>query len=173
MKKNIDYKRLMIVSGVIIAIAFVSDFYLNWKSNKSLNLDLSSFAPSYKEKSKEGEFKEHLDSVSNIYSNFHYGFSIDYPNNWELDRGSSEHTVIRGVQKDSLYTLAVIVVEISDIKQTTNIWDLWDKNIADFRQKHIYFANSTSTSEVNESNVRKVYLSNQPALETTTTKSLV
>jgi hypothetical protein len=95
---------------------------LVFESNCQTN---QTFVPSFKDSNLNGNKIEHLDSVSMIYSNFKYGFSMDFPDNWKFDRGNGEHTVIRAGQKDSFMLVAVNVFELKAApKSDFSLWKI-------------------------------------------------
>ena len=50
----------------------------------------------------------------NRYSNTYFGIATNFPDNWELDRGISELSVVRAFNADSALTIALIVFPYSD-----------------------------------------------------------
>ena len=91
-------------------------------------LDL--FNPSFKEQKKNVVFLEYYDTISDVYSNFKYNFSIRSPKNWERDQGVSEHTIFRSFQKDSGYSLSANVIEIK--------YNIEDSYWEDYKKNQIY-----------------------------------
>lgn len=80
---------------------------------KSKNIDLSGKIQNEFEDIQEG----------NLYSNQILNFSIDLPDNWQVDRGTQPSTVIRAFQRDSAMTLTVNVIkwnEKEEIKKNVN-----------------------------------------------------
>ncbi len=125
------------------------------------------FAPSFKKSNLNGNNIEHLDSISMIYSNFKYGFSMDFPDNWKFDRGNAEHTVIRAGQKDSFMLAAVNVIELKEVpKSDFSLWKIWDNKelgMAEFMKNELKKA---LNSEIIDYSWRKVYVNNREAIET-------
>ncbi len=125
------------------------------------------FAPSFKDSYLKGNEIEHLDSISMIYSNFKYGFSMDFPDNWKFDRGNAEHTVIRAGQKDSFMLAAVNVIELKEVpKSDFSLWKIWDNKeigMAEYVKKGF---KKTLNSEITDFTWRKVYVNNREAIET-------
>lgn len=116
---------------ILIVICFLSASCQggNLKSKNSKE----DFMPSYKEQlsnnSGKKNFTEFYDSTSNIYSNYQYGFSMKFPSNWAVDKGFSEHTIIRGLEKDSAITFSINVIEIKDgANDKFSIWKYFDSN---------------------------------------------
>jgi len=74
------------------------------------------FKPSFKElinsSSGDAGFEEFYNSSTRIYSNYRYGFAFKWPSGCTIDRGFSEHTIIRGVQEDSAISFSINVFEI-------------------------------------------------------------
>lgn len=92
---------------------------------------------------------------------------MDFPDNWSLDRGVSEHTIIRGRQIDSLITFAINIVEVSDIIQSgVSIWDLWEDKSKGFEEESRNELQKSANLDTYNYNTRKVYVSNIEAFET-------
>jgi hypothetical protein len=152
----------MFVAFIIFLIAFTYLKQLNIETNKNT----SDFEPSYKESNLKGNSVEHLDSLTLIYSSFKYGFSMDFPNNWSIDRGVSEHTIIRGVQIDSSISFSVNVIELKDMKsKDLNIWDLWDNKSMGLEKNYRKMLPKMVNSDIWNFKPRKVYVSNKEAVE--------
>lgn len=108
---------------VIIISLVISCNYQKSESQKS-----NDFEKSFKEQKGEG-FVEHLDSITNIYSNFRYHVAFDAPDNWDTDLGVSEHTIFRTFQTDSSLTFSINVIEqkLSEKEKKTDIWELYEQ----------------------------------------------
>jgi len=147
-------------------IAFFILIIIKDARNKNPENSNSDFKPSYKESASPGDFSEHLDSTTLIYSNYRYGVAMDFPNNWEIDRGVSEHTIIRGGRKDSAISFAINVVELDDTSSSEiTIWDLWDNEDLDLENIYLQMMIQAVNSEVHDYQFRKVYVSNREAME--------
>lgn len=48
----------------------------------------------------------------NKYSNHHYNLAIDFPDDWQHDRGLSDYTLFRAFQRDSGLTMSLIVIPL-------------------------------------------------------------
>ncbi|MBN2893194.1 MAG: hypothetical protein JXL97_15090 [Bacteroidales bacterium] len=123
----------------IIAIASVFATFL-YLRDKIFDLDIlfkhndtnsEYFEKSFKEQENKA-FSEHLDSTTNIYSNFKYHVAFDAPDNWKTDAGVSEHTIFRAYQPDSLLTFSINVVELksenNEKNQEIDFWEFYQKN---------------------------------------------
>lgn len=95
----------------------------NSEAQKSNN-----FEKSFKEHKGEA-FVEHLDSTTNIYSNFKYHVAFDAPDNWKTDMGVSEHTIFRTFLRDSSITFSINVIEqkLSENEKNIDSWKLYQK----------------------------------------------
>jgi hypothetical protein len=130
------------------------------------------FKPSYKQSinsNNESSFTEFLDSKTNTYSNFKYGFSIKFPKNWFMDKGASEHTIIRGGVLDSMITMAVNVIELNlndGEGKITSIWPIYDNNRNDYELKMRANFRSVTNSNFNLFNTKKIYIFNNQAILT-------
>jgi hypothetical protein len=47
---------------------------------------------------------------NNVYTNYYYYITVDFPDNWPIDRGNSEVTILRALVKDSALSLSLNVV---------------------------------------------------------------
>lgn len=120
---------------------------------------------SFKESKLQGTYIENLDSASMIYSNYKYGFAMDFPDNWSFDRGVSEHTIIRAVQYDSTISYSINVIELKDMKSDVDIWTVWDN---DFKGLEVNYKNMITkmvNTDIFNFSMRKVNISNRKAIE--------
>lgn len=125
------------------------------------------FSPSSKELNEKDKFVEHLDSTTLLYSNFKYKFSVDFPDKWLLDRGVSEHTIIRGSQKDSAISFAVNVITLSEPAFVEkSIWDLWDMKELNMEENNKKMLTKNFQTSLNKYSSRRIYISNKKAIET-------
>jgi len=160
MNKNIRNSFIFLAGLIILSIfLFVKEYQLKNSSH------LSDFEPSFKESNLQGSKIEHLDTASLIYSNFKYGFAMDFPNNWSIDRGVSEHTIIRAAQTDSTISCAINVIELGDMKSDISIWTLWDNKSMEFEANYRNMFSKLVNSEIYNFSPRKVYVSNREAIE--------
>lgn len=125
------------------------------------------FKPSYKEQIKNAKdsvrFEVFFDSTNNLYSNYKYGVSMKFPKGWDIDMGVAEHTIIRGVQKDSAITFAISVMEVNgDLDKEISIWDIFNekkvrealgKDIINFKFDKLYFDNKRAIRQEYETTV--------------------
>jgi len=100
-----------------LLIIFVMIFLVACKENKSEEPadPTASFEDSFKEKMKTNKDLESeilFDEKSKIYTNNLYNISMDFPDHWEVDMGTSENSLVRGVEKDSGMTFIVVPIEI-------------------------------------------------------------
>jgi len=95
------------------------------KREKSASKDLPfPTEDSFKEKlnkDKALEAQVLFDEKSKIYTNKLYNISMDFPDNWEVDMGTSENSLVRGIQKDSGITFIVIPIELQKGSRTYNL----------------------------------------------------
>lgn len=132
-------------------------------NSKTFQFDLK---PSLKESNIKGDFIEHLDSVSLIYSNFKYGVSMDFPDNWTINKGVAEHTIIKGVQKDSAISFSINVIERGeDMLNDLNIWDIWDNKSLGLEQTYLKQFSKVYNSETYNYQTKKIYVSNKEAIQ--------
>ena len=103
LKKKIFNRIILLFFALLLSNSIICQ-----KSTKNINV----IEPSLKEKVSKDE---HLDNKTNIYSSFKYGFAVDFPDNWTIDRGVSKNTIIRCVQKDSAISFSINVIEVKNI----------------------------------------------------------
>ncbi|WP_233899223.1 hypothetical protein [Tenacibaculum piscium] len=141
----------------------------NSKSSKPKNID-SGFEKSFKEQN-ENTFNEHIDSITNIYSNFKYNVAYDGPDKWNFDTGVSEHTIYRTYESDSAITFSVNVIEVkkNSIKKNKNlnIWTLYQENKEQMDKPLTKLLEEQLNTKVEGFKATKAYLKNNVALRRT------
>ena len=160
MNKKIRNSFIFLAGLIILTIVLIVKEYKVKNSS-----DTADFEPSFKESNLQGNKIEYLDTVTSIYSNFKYGFAMDFPNNWSIDRGVSEHTLIRAGQIDSTISISINVIELSDMKSDISIWNLWDNKTLGFEANYRSMLSKSVNTDIYNFNPRKVYVSNREALE--------
>jgi len=160
-------KDLTRIAGICGFILFTSLFFATGEPTKSIQ----DFKPSYKENmsnSGSSKFEEFLDKKTNSYSNYKYGFAIRFPMNWTINKGVSEHTIIKGIEADSLITVSVNVIELNFKKneEIKSAWDLYDNT----RLQYEALLKSKGKSEANTNfenfDMKKIHLFNFEAIQT-------
>ena len=154
-----------------LIVLFTSMVFLSCTSN--INEKVSNnegFMPSYKELSTDtnnvNTFIEHFDSITNIYSNFRYGFSMNFPNNWDIDKGVSEHTIIRAYEKDSSISCAVNVIEIEmDKNSKQTMWSVLAKNEELIETQLKQMVEKSLKTKIDYYSLEKIYIKNYEALK--------
>ncbi len=147
-------------------IIFVCGYLVSCNSQNTESKKISDFEKSFKEQKGEG-FVEHLDSTTNIYSNFKYHVAFDAPNNWKTDLGVSEHTIFRTFQPDSSTTFSINVIEqkLSEKEKKIDIWELYQQ----YKEQFDYQIRTTLEKQLNtkmENLVsQKSYLRNNVSLK--------
>jgi len=59
---------------------------------------------------------------NNIYTNHYYNIATDFPDDWTVDRGNSEITVLRTINRDSALTISLNVVpNKKDVESNFNL----------------------------------------------------
>jgi len=161
MDKKVRNSYLMF-SGLIILLIIIIFKSFNTK-NKSAKPE---FKPSFKESNSKGDFVDNLDSTTLIYSNYKYGFAMDFPDNWSIDKGVSEHTIIRGYRKDSAISLSINIIELNDVNlKELNIWDLWDNKSIGLEDNYHQMLSKIGSSKTYNYATRKVNISNREGIE--------
>jgi len=151
---------------VIISIFLL---WISCNSNKSVSKQIDNdFGKSFKEDKGE-EFNVHLDSLTNIYSNFKYHVAFDAPDNWKTDVGVSEHTVFRTFQKDSSITFSINVIDMNLTNNKLNsfedIWDFYQKNKEQLDTPIISFFENQMNTNIKGYNCKKVFIKNKVCLK--------
>lgn len=151
------FSRVVFISFVFLLL---SNSFFCQNSTNNINV----FEPSLKEKDSKDEY---LDTRTKIYSNFKYGFAVDFRDNWTIDRGVSKNTIIRSTQKDSAISFSINVIEVKKIKPAKGTWEFWDNNYDNFRSSQFELLSQMLNSKLSNYKNRKVYIDNTPAIETT------
>lgn len=158
-KKTRDY--LLIGAGLIGVLIFVN---LPQRPNKYKSKE-SDFAPSFKESNDKSNFVEYLDSIKLIYSNYKYGIAMDLPDNWTIDKGVAEHTLIRASQKDSGITFVINVIELKDMTSDVTLWQIYDDKSFGFEAAYKDMLTKSVNSDIYNLLSRKVTIANREAIE--------
>lgn len=162
MNNNKRNLQVLIVLMFLIVIGYLLKKTTNIETQEK-NEEIK-FAPSLKEGKKD--FVEYLDSTTLIYSNFKYNIAIDFPDHWSIDKGVSEHTIIRGSYADSGLSLAINVIELEGFEMDDKtIWDLYDQNEQIWENEKQKLLQEATNEELYSFNSRKVHLSNVEAIE--------
>lgn len=147
-----------------VAITLSSSCNLKKYKDKDIN---SSFEKSFKEED-EKSFKEHIDSISNIYSNFKYSVAYDGPNKWKFDAGVSEHTIYRTFETDSAITFSINVIELKKNKikkkNVATIWTMYQENKEEMDKPITKLLEEQLNTEIKNFTAKKTYLKNNVAL---------
>lgn len=87
---------------------------------------------SYKEQVSNGVLSKQtqsLDTLTNIYSNNVYLISMDAPDHWNIDYGTSKHSIFRGNDPELALTFSIVVVELkTNQNNSKNAWDFYLNN---------------------------------------------
>lgn len=154
-------QNLYLLLGLACLILLAYLFKITTSKEKPLKQNNVEFAPSLKQKNEE--FVEYLDSSSLIYSNYKYNIAVDFPDHWAVDKGVSEHTIVRGSYPDSGLSLAINVIELEELEvDDKTIWDLYDHNWENNKKELLEEA---TNEELHDFESRKVHLSNVEAVE--------
>jgi hypothetical protein len=62
--------------------------------------------------------------TKNLYTNNYFGVAIDFPNNWDADRGVAEHSLIRVFSADSGITMSINAIPIYDNQNSQPNFDI-------------------------------------------------
>lgn len=141
----------------------------NSKKSDSKNIN-SDFEKSFKEQENK-KFNEHLDSITNIYSNFKYNVAYDGPNKWKFDTGVGEHTIYRTFEPDSAITFSINVIEVKKNTKKKNkdvtIWSMYLENKEQMDEPLTKLIEEQLNTKVEGFEAKKAYLKNNVALRRT------
>ena len=114
---------------------------------------------------------ERIDTINKRYSNFKYGFAIDFPDHWNMRNGLSKNTIVSGECLDSAITFSVVVIDPGspDEMLKYNIWNLWDMKELYMDQVLQNNLEQATNQEIHNLEFRKVHVSNWEAIEATYT----
>ena len=96
---------------------------------QNANSQQNKFRKSEKEQSvtEKKKFNEFYDTINNMYSNYKYNIGFKIPKRWIVDKGFSEHTILRTYDPDSSNSFTINVIETEyDIEKI--FWKTYDKN---------------------------------------------
>ena len=108
-----------------------------------MNSQNNKFKKSLKEESlsQKKEFIEFYDTINKIYSNYKYNIGFKIPKKWSVDKGFSEHTILRTYDADSSNSFTINVIETKyDVEK--DFWKIYDKNKDEFENKKYHWYNS-------------------------------
>lgn len=175
MSKKHKWPLIILVGSTVIllSISYIQNITrpASHVSNGSNSGTEKMFNESYKERlsddPEQEEFTEFFDEESNIYSNHLYDFSVIFPPNWTTDRGFSEHTVIRGIEKDSAITFSVNVFDVGGGKDDEfSIWKDFDSNRSRYDSQFKTGTESSLQSTLYNFSVAKITYDNHKAIKT-------
>lgn len=154
---------------IIIKLTFILLLGASCTSNNTDSKQTSNgFGKSFKE-DKGDEFSEHLDSLTNIYSNFKYHIAFDAPDNWKTDVGVSEHTIFRSFQKDSSITFSINVIDMKlsnyKVNSYNDIWEFYQKNKEQLDTPMISAIQNQLNTKVKGFNAKKTIIKNKVCLK--------
>lgn len=154
----------------ILVFLFVF-FLVSCNSNNSKPKEINSdFEKSFKEQNDQA-FNEHLDSITNIYSNFKYNVAYDGPDKWKFDNGLSEHTIYRTFEPDSAITFSINVIEVKrntiEKNKNLNIWSIYQENKEQMDKPITKLLEEQMNTKVEGFQATKAYLKNNVALRRT------
>lgn len=105
----------MINKFTVFLLIFITVLGCKEKSNKDISDPTDSFESSFKENlKKENDLEDEIlfDEKSKIYTNKLYNISMDFPDHWEVDMGTTENSLVRGIERDSGIAFIVIPIEL-------------------------------------------------------------
>ena len=129
------------------------------------------FEKSYKEQKEAGllpQNSEHLDSTTNIYSNYKYNVAFDAPDNWVTDTGVNEHTIFRTYEADSAITFMINVIEVKlseGNKGISDIWEFYQENREKMDYPYRVLIPEQFNTTVEDFKASKSYIKNQLSIK--------
>jgi len=131
-----------------------------------------SFEDSFKENLKEDKSLESailFDEKSKIYTNNIYNISMDFPDNWEVDMGTSENSLVRGIEKDSGITFIIVPIELKKGSRAYNLQsqllDAYDLDKKMFEKVMSDNVEKLIGRKIYNYKSEKSYLKNQPTIK--------
>ena len=158
----------------IFILLIVIAFFFNCNSKKSKEkLDKESLTEkSFKQKIQKNEdLKSQIifDEEKNIYTNLEYGITVNFPDNWETDMGTTQNSLIRGFEKDSGITMIIIPIEL---KKNTKIYNhqkqlisFYEKKKDDFDSFNLRLMEEMTGRKISNYKSKKSYIRNQPTIQ--------
>ena len=134
-----------------------------------------------KEDYKEKSFKQKLqtnkdlkseilfDEEKKIYSNLEYGITVNFPDNWETDMGTTQNSLIRGFERDSGITMIIVPIEIKKGTETYKA----QNQLLEFYAENEEMFNKTMTNNLEQNlqtrifsfTSKKSFINNQPTIQ--------
>ncbi len=124
----------------------------------------SKFKKSLKEESlyNKEEFDEFYDTINKIYSNYKYNIGFKIPKKWLVDKGFSQHTILRTYEADSSNSFTINVIET---KYNVEFWEMYDKNKIEFEDIYKKNLENQLNTKIKNYIVEKSFIKNLQSLK--------
>ncbi|ALM20552.1 hypothetical protein AAT17_04530 [Nonlabens sp. MIC269] len=142
---------------------------ISCSENKNQSKEDEFLKKSFKEKKNEGtvpKYSEEFDPETKIYSNYEYLITIDAPDNWKVDFGTSKHSIFRGNDPELALTFSLVVVEPNTDKPVReDAWEFYRKNRIKLDNQVKTIVKTQMNSEIENYNAEKSYVKNFVSLK--------
>lgn len=137
----------------------------NTRGYTDSNEESSYFEPSQKETElNERVNQDHYDEKTKIYSNYYAGFSMMFPYEWEIDKGFSEHTVVRWVNEDSAFTFSINIIKLNVVGGHEKFWENYELDKKEFELSMLEGIKQQVNSDINEYKSSIIWFANHRAI---------
>ncbi len=133
-----------------------------------MNSQQNKFRKSEKEQliTEKKKFNEYYDTINNLYSNYKYNIGFKIPKKWVVDKGFSEHTILRTFDADSSNSFTINVIE-TEYNIEEIFWKNYDKNNIDFEKKYKTMLETQLNTHIKNYKVEKSKIKNFQSLKRT------
>lgn len=153
-------------------LLFVFCLILTFSCRNNNDVQSNLYEISYKEKIKEYDSlkeKVFFDTISNIYINDLYNISMDFPNHWEVDMGTSNNTLVRGFERDSGITFTIVPIELKKGSKAyimqNRLMEFYDSDVELFEKVMKNNLEKNLRTKILSYKTNKSYLKNQPTIK--------
>ena len=166
-KKEISFslfnKYIYYSLGIFFFIAMMPNIYKKIKRTDKIENKIEHTKVGFKELLISEKLSIELDVANkyetvlngNLYSNYYFNISTDFPDSWKIDRGMSKYSIFRGHIADSGMMIALIVIP-TDISKSNESFQtsplLTLKNSLGTDYKNIFFNQLVSNSQLDAYN---------------------
>lgn len=107
---------------------------------------------------------DYYDKTNNIYSNYKYNISFKVPEKWVVDKGMSEHTILRTYDADSSNSFTINVIE-SEYNVEEPFWKTYDRNSVEIEKKYKTMLETQLNTNIKNYTIEKSFIKNFQSLK--------
>lgn len=135
-------------------------------SIQNVNSQQKKFEKSAKEQNvgEKKKFNEFYDTINNIYSNYKYNIGFKIPKKWVVDKGFSDHTILRTYDADSSNSFTINVIE-TEYNIEIFFWETYNKNNVEFEKKYKSMLEDQLKTNIKNYMVEKSFIKNFQSLK--------